>query len=120
MENDFRMLCIKIKEMISNRQYKECERIISKNMGTYPHSPVPHNLMGIVLESEKRHELAMNHFRAAYALDPSYTPAVYNMEQFGCYYPSGKCAYSKEDCEEGNQYLFSSKFENNLYHAANR
>ena len=48
-----------------------------------PHSAIPHNLMGILMEKENNHVLAMKHFRAAYALDPTYIPARYNMEQYG-------------------------------------
>ena len=50
-------------------------------MAENPHCAIPHNLMGILLEKEANHVLAMKHFRAAYALDPTYIPARYNMEQ---------------------------------------
>ena len=40
-------------------------------MAENPHGAVPHNLMGILLEKESNHVLAMKHFRAAYALDPT-------------------------------------------------
>lgn len=36
-------------------------------------------------------------FCAAYALDPTYVPARYNMEQYAQMYPTGKCAFTEED-----------------------
>ena len=59
-------------------------------MAENPHCAIPHNLMGILLEKESNHVLAMKHFRAAYALDPTYVPARYNMEQYAQMYPTGK------------------------------
>ena len=50
--------------------------------------------------------LAMKHFRAAYALDPTYIPARYNMEQYGNMCPSGRCAYTEEDCPVQNDSQF--------------
>ncbi|MGN0393691.1 MAG: hypothetical protein ACI4FW_12675 [Bariatricus sp.] len=88
---------MKCKELIARREYKECEKVISEAMERNPHSAVPHNLMGILMENEQNHVFAMKHFRAAYGLDPTYIPARYNMERDGSMYPTGNCAYSEED-----------------------
>lgn len=40
---------------------------------------------------------AMKHFRAAWALDPTYLPARQNMDSF---YPSDKWAYNESDCPQ--------------------
>jgi Flp pilus assembly protein TadD len=81
MENDIN----EIKEMIQNQYYQECEALISSLMLNHPHEAFPHNLMGILLEKQGKHEEAMRHFRAAYALDPQYEPAEKNMENFGTF-----------------------------------
>ena len=73
----------KCRELIEKKEYETCEKEIADAMVTMPHSAVPHNLMGILLEKEHNHILAMKHFRAAYGLDPAYVPARYNMDQFG-------------------------------------
>ncbi|MCI6858013.1 MAG: hypothetical protein MR867_01780 [Eubacterium sp.] len=86
------------RELIDERQYKVCEKEICEAMARCPHSPVPHNLMGILLEKEQDHILAMKHFRAAYSLDPTYIPARFNMEQYGEVFSTGKCAFKEEDC----------------------
>ena len=58
------------KRLIVQHEYKECEKKLGKTaMLRNPHSAIPHNLMGILMEKENNHVLAMKHFRAAYALD---------------------------------------------------
>ena len=70
------------KRLIVQHEYKECEKKLGEAMLQNPHSAISHNLMGILMEKERNHVLAMKHFRAAYALDPTYIPACYNMEQY--------------------------------------
>ena len=94
------------KRLIVQHEYKECEKKLGEAMLHNPHSAIPHNLMGILMEKENNHILAMKHFRAAYALDPTYIPARYNMEQYGTMYPSGRCAYTEEDCPVQNDPQF--------------
>jgi hypothetical protein len=52
----------------------------------------------LVLEKESDHLLAMKHFRAAWALDPTYLPARYNLENFGTFVPKGRGAFDESDC----------------------
>ncbi|MBS5783742.1 MAG: hypothetical protein KID04_12815 [Clostridium sp.] len=42
-------LCRDAKLLIEEEKYEECKRLISNAMGTFPHAPQPHNLMGILL-----------------------------------------------------------------------
>ena len=84
-----------VKEMIQSKYYKECEALISSLMLESPHSALPHNLMGILLEKQGRHEEAMRHFRAAYALDPQYEPAEKNMENYGSFVMCHECDYGE-------------------------
>lgn len=95
---DFISLCNKIRKLVAVGKYKECESILAKAMGVFPHAPQPHNLFGIVFEKEGDHVQAMKHFRAAWALDPTYLPARTNMDLFATFYSSGKCAYDESDC----------------------
>ncbi|MDD6070356.1 MAG: hypothetical protein PUC12_05995 [Clostridiales bacterium] len=87
------------RQLIENHEYIKCEKEIREAMAQNPHSAVPHNLMGILLEMEQDHVLAMKHFRAAYALNPTYVPARFNMEQYGKKLDCEKCAYTEEDCQ---------------------
>ena len=75
-------LCLSVKKLIEEKCFNESISLIQSSMGKYPHAPEPHNLMGIQLENQGDHLLAMKHFRAAWALDPTYIPAKYNMNQY--------------------------------------
>ncbi len=76
------VLCHSVRILIENKNFNQSLEIIQGAMGKYPHAPEPHNLMGILLENQGNHLLAMKHFRAAWALDPTYLPAKYNMNQY--------------------------------------
>lgn len=86
------------RQLNDRKEYEKCKKVIAEAMAKNPHSAIPHNLMGILMEEKQDHILAMKHFRAAYALDPTYIPARYNMELYGTMYATGKCAYTEEDC----------------------
>ena len=86
------------RQLMIQRKFEQCQKEIETAMAENPHCAIPHNLMGILLEKESNHLLAMKHFRAAYALDPTYVPARYNMEQYGQMCPTGIFAFSDEDC----------------------
>lgn len=93
-------LCAAVRKYFTARDYQKCAAMICKAMGEFPNAPQPHNLFGIVLEKEGDHVGAMKHFRAAYALDPTYTPARQNLEVYGTFYSCGKCAFDESDCPE--------------------
>ncbi|MDL2258665.1 hypothetical protein LJC42_05880 [Eubacteriales bacterium OttesenSCG-928-K08] len=97
--NEMLALCSATKTLIKQQNYEECEQRLCDAMSRYPHSPVPHNLMGIVLEKQDCHTNAMRHFRAAYALDPNYSPARHNLDHYGTFFHKSDCAYDESDCE---------------------
>jgi len=99
MEEELGDLVATAKEMISRREFEACEALLSTAMFQSPHSAVPHNLMGLLLEKKRRHEDAMKHFRAAYALDPSYGPSRWNMDGFAECYKTRADAYFTSDCD---------------------
>ena len=95
---DLSTLCVTVRELISIQDYEKCESLIHSAMGKYPHAPEPHNLIGILLEKKGDHLTAMKHFRAAWALDPTYIPARQNLDCYGTFFSSGKCAYDESEC----------------------
>lgn len=97
------MLCEDVRHLIEDKEYGICEEKITEAMRRYPHAPQPHNLMGILLEKSGEHVKAMKHFRAAWALDPTYVPARRNMERFCNLYPEGECAFDESDCRKENR-----------------
>lgn len=84
------------RQLMIQRKFEQCQKEIETAMAENPHCAIPHNLMWILLEKESNHVLVMKHFRAAYALDPTYVPARYNMEQYAQMYPTGKCCHSMD------------------------
>ena len=99
MEDELGDLITKAKEMIGHREFDACEALLATAMFQSPHSAVPHNLMGLLLEKKRRHEDAMKHFRAANALDPAYAPARWNLEGFAAFYKTRADAYFTSDCD---------------------
>lgn len=100
-ESELSALTGAVKELIGRQAYRECEGRIAAAMSSCPHAPQPHNLMGILLETMGNHSGAMRHFRAAWALDPAYLPARYNLDRYASFYPTGGgCAYDESDCPD--------------------
>lgn len=69
------------KKALKAGDYIFAEENIKKAMIENPHSPSVHNLYGILEELLKEDNLAHKHYRAAYALDPTYKPASRNLER---------------------------------------
>lgn len=86
-------LCEKIKSFIEEKNFDLCAATIESAMCDYPHAPHPHNLMGILMEIKGDHVTAMKHFRAAWALDPTYLPPRINMERYGSFFRHEPCVY---------------------------
>lgn len=94
-------LCSRIRQYIQERNYKKCNEEICYAMYLHPSAPEPHNLMGILLEKQHDHRLAMKHFRAAQDLDPTYRPAMENMMDYARFdIPRPRCRYTFADCDE--------------------
>lgn len=92
---------VRCKNLIINQKYETCEKEIINAMAEMPHSAMPHNLMGILLEKKQNHLLAMKHFRAACDLEPTYIPARCNLEQYGAIFSgqeTGNYVYLEEEC----------------------
>ncbi|MDO4662197.1 MAG: tetratricopeptide repeat protein [Tissierellia bacterium] len=95
--NKLHTLCFKVKELINEGNYNNSIELICEAMRSNPNSPEPHNLLGIIFEKKGDHSSAMKHFRAAYALDPSYKPAKYNLDTFGTFFSGGGFAFDEKD-----------------------
>lgn len=91
------MLCTSVRKLCAEQEFDKCYGLICKTMSEFPHAAIPHNLLGIVLEKTGDHLNAMKHFRAAWALDPTYRPANQNLHNYGTFYSNGKCAFDEND-----------------------
>ena len=99
-QQELAVLCNAVRKLVEQNEYQQAELLIKKAVGKYPGAPHPHNLLGLLLEARNDHLTAMKHFRAAWALDPTYLPARQNLNTFGSFYPSGKWAYDEADCSQ--------------------
>ncbi|NLI22802.1 MAG: hypothetical protein GX418_14800 [Clostridiales bacterium] len=107
-EQELSSLCRRVREFAAHGDLESGKRIAVKAMGEYPHAAQPHNLLGVLLEKQGDHLSAMKHFRAAWALDPTYRPARQNLDVFGTFCPARRYAYDESDCpaERTNARLF--------------
>lgn len=90
-------LCTSVRAFVIDGAYETGIEAICRAMERYPHAPQPHNLLGIILEKTGKHADAMKHFRAAWALDPTYLPANHNLIIYGTFYSNGTCAFDESD-----------------------
>lgn len=96
-------LCEKVRYYSGLQEYPTCYELITDAIANNPNSPAPHNLLGILLEKKGNHALAMRHFRAAWALDPTYLPARQNLEKFGTFRSNCRIAFDEADCDKGKE-----------------
>ena len=123
VDDDIDSICNIAKEYIEHNNFDKCKGIICEAMKKYPNSPQPHNLMGILYENKGDHIMAMKHFRASCAIDPSYLPSRYNMEQYGDMFSKGrKSFYVEGDCpREYEKQLYKIEYdENGIGHIVKR
>lgn len=95
---ELQALCDRARALIKNQELVDCEKLIRDAMARYPHKPEPNNLLGILMEKQGDHVLAMKHFRAAWALDPTYRPARQNLECYGSFSLVETVAFDENDC----------------------
>ena len=98
-QNAMQPLTARVRALVAQRYFSEAEDEAARAMAAAPHDAQPHNLMGIIAESRNDHVQAMKHFRAAWALDPTYRPARINMERYGSF--SGQMTrpvYDETEC----------------------
>lgn len=115
-------LSAQVRELVQSGLYDDCYKVIVDEMKNSPHAPEPHNLMGMLLERQGDHLLAMKHFRASWDLDPTYLPARHNLEVYGSFFSRGTGAYDESDCptlEEKNPYKLEYD-KNNIGHVVRR
>ncbi|AEE97988.1 hypothetical protein [Mahella australiensis] len=68
-------------DSLKNDDRNAAQKIISEALVLNPDAPELHNLLGILSEIKGNDNIARKHYRAAYALDPTYKPACRNLER---------------------------------------
>lgn len=65
---------------LKKHELEEAYDLIIEALHIAPDAPQPHNLLGIWFELKGDGDKARRHYRAAYALDPTFKPACRNLE----------------------------------------
>ena len=81
MESNFSHSISQAVNCLQSFCYEKAYALILEAMKARPDAPQPHNLLGIYYELGGDVDLARRHYRAAYSLDPTYSPACRNLEQ---------------------------------------
>lgn len=105
------VLCSRVRQAVQLGDFEECLAEIRNAMAEFPDAPQPHNLLGIILEKQGNHSSAMRHFRAAWALDPTYAPAEENMKTYATFFSRGRSAYDESDCLESQSGDYSISYD---------
>lgn len=69
------------KDRLHRHELAEAFKQITEAIRINPDAPEPHNLLGIWFELKSNEDMARKHYRAAYALDPTFKPACKNLER---------------------------------------
>ena len=77
-----------VRSLLKECRLDACRQVILDLMRQYPDAAQPHNLMGLLLEKEGSHIMALHHFRAA----------VENLNRFSELYYSGEGVFAEEEC----------------------
>ncbi|WP_285944979.1 hypothetical protein [Faecalibaculum rodentium] len=87
-----------VRSLLKESRLDACRQVILDLMMQYPDAAQPHNLMGLLLEKEGSHIMALHHFRAAVALEPGHRPSLENLNRFSELYYSGEGVFAEEEC----------------------
>lgn len=99
-EKDLKILCVSVRGLVEKGEFIIAREMIRDAMSKYPHAPQPHNLLGILLQKTGEIRMALNHFRVAWCLDPTYAPAEHNISVFSSFFNRGECAYDETDIKK--------------------
>ena len=100
-QKQMQALTARVRALVQENHVCEAEAAAAMAMADAPHEAQPHTLMGIIMERENDPIQAMKHFRAAWALDPTFVPARVNMESYGSFsFTMPRPAYDEADCPE--------------------
>lgn len=71
---------------IKNKNFLKATEYIHLAMSEDDNSAKPHNLLGIIEEINGNLELANNHYRAAYSLEPTFKASDNNLKRITSFY----------------------------------
>ncbi|MFP4457638.1 MAG: response regulator [Clostridia bacterium] len=84
------------KKNILDKNYTKGEQYLKKAVALGVDQPEPHNLLGVIAEYNGNLDQAQKHYRAAIALDPTFSPARANLTR------TSSIQYTKRDIDLGD------------------
>lgn len=78
---EYESLIESARQMIDLRQWNQAQPLLKQAIGIEPDNPVAFNLLGVALELNGEVIPAKKMYRAASAVDPSYSPATENLDR---------------------------------------
>jgi tetratricopeptide (TPR) repeat protein len=98
---NFELMINECKNEILKDNLEKVETLIDEAFKLNNNSPKIHNILGVLSEIKRDKALAIKHYRAALGLDPSYKPAIKNLENITSfeYYFTYEKLYFDEDVD---------------------
>ncbi|RDU24730.1 tetratricopeptide repeat protein [Anaerosacchariphilus polymeriproducens] len=84
-------------DLLNGNKLQESYEMIIKALEQNPNAPEPQNLLGLWYELQGDNDMARKHYRAAYALDPTYKSASRNLERVCTIFTSDSKVIDLED-----------------------
>ena len=81
---------VRINKQIDEGRLEQAEQSIRTTLADFPERPEPYNLLGAVLELKSRWPEAVKFYRAALDLDPTYKPAITNLDRATSFSRAGR------------------------------
>lgn len=113
--NAFEEYMAAAKKALKAGDYSLAEEKIKNAMNENPHSPRVHNLYGILEELLKEDNLAHKHYQVAIAFDPTYKPAMRNLERISTFEEHAVKAHIDfgDDPEQSEEELYIIEYDRN-------
>jgi DNA-binding response OmpR family regulator len=99
---DYLSLIELAKRYVSDRNFPEAREITRKAIAMDPAQPVAYNLLGALLEIKGDNHEALKFYRAATDIDPSYKPALANIDRLTSWYKLGGIDFGSDKNQPEN------------------
>lgn len=103
--SDYESKLQQVQDALEHKMMEKAFNAISNLMKQNMSFAEPHNLLGIYYEIVGEDDKARKHYRAAYALDPTYKPACHNLNRVVTWY----CGKAPKNFDYGLPLLIKKK-----------
>jgi CheY-like chemotaxis protein len=101
--SDYPELVELTKRYITDCDFTQARETVRKAIAVDPGHPEAYNLLGALFEIDGNRQEAQKFYRTALDIDPSFKPAMANLERSGSWNKPGKIMLEPETCETDKQ-----------------